>query len=187
MIWQIQQPQPWVTLLAWSVWMIHFVDLGHRNSWLRHLDAKRSVKVPDPISSSLSGLSENWKLLKVSYTTANHCTKYPCWGWCWKGLVLMLQNEEWKGSFLHFRSCGAQRALGRMRSPLRIPKTLLFFLQIFNDPGVIARSACGHANVLFSQRMNQTHSVFNAQRHPKRSYQLDYGSWLSTKSQAGKR
>ena len=142
MIWQIQQPQPWVTLLAWSVWMIHFVDLGHRNSWLRHLDAKRSVKVPDPISSSLSGLSENWKLLKVSYTTANHCTKHPCWGWCWKGLVLMLQNEEWKGSFLHFRSCGAQRALGRMRSPLRIQKPFLFFPQIFNDPGVITRSAC---------------------------------------------
>lgn len=122
MIWQIQQPKPWVTSLAWSVWMIHFVDLGHRNSWLRHLDATQCESSGSNKFQFVRTISK----LKVSYTTANHCTKYPCWGWCWNRLVLMLRNEEWKGSFLHFRSCGAQRALGRMRSPLRIQKPFLF-------------------------------------------------------------
>lgn len=187
MIWQIQQPQPWVTLLAWSVWMIHFVDLGHRNSWLRHLDSKK--KCESSGSNKFQFVRTIWKLKttesQLHYSESLH--KIPMLGVVLKGACAHAPKWGMKRKLSTFSIMWSTTSFGKDEIASAHPKTLPFFPSNLQWPRCHYKVSMQVANVFFSQRMNQTHSVFNAQLHPKRSYQLDYGSWLSTKSQAGKR
>lgn len=130
-----------------------------------------------------------WKLKttesQLHYSESLH--KIPMLGVVLKGACAHAPKWGMKRKLSTFSIMWSTTSFGKDEIASAHPKTLPFFPSNLQWPRCHYKVSMQVANVFFSQRMNQTHSVFNAQLHPKRSYQLDYGSWLSTKSQAGKR
>lgn len=141
---------------------------------------KRSAKVQDPISSSLSWRSLNWKSATLQRFIAQNT---HVGGGAEKGLCSCSEMRNEKEAFYIFDNV-EHNELWEGWDRLCASKNPSFFLQMFNDPGVIARSAC-RLLMLCSLKGWARLTAFSM--HSKRSYELGYGSWLSTKSQAGKR